>query len=245
MKIGFGIFCFGEEHYFKGTINKINKILNGGFECYILTDNPEYFHKKYFSSYLHTISYDKRNPSYHDKMILPIHVLKHHDICILIDADCDIIDNTFLNDIRKYEFKNGITYIDTLINHISKKEFVRDMNLNTNEWVHYNNYLNLIYPEYNNLELIWEYFLVINKNGFNQDRFYKTYEKLQLTKDFSDLYHNKEVTGAGEGISIQISSILSETPIKRDEELYEILKNKIRSISKRYTPKHLWPNWMK
>lgn len=245
MNISFGIFCFGEDHYFRGTVDKINKILNHGYECYVLTDNPEYFEKRYTPTYLHIIPYFKKNPSYHDKMILPIYVLKKHNICILIDADCDILDERFLKDIRYYDFKKGITYIDTLSNHISKKEFVKDLNLNTNEWVHYNNYLQMMYPEYNNLQLMWEYFIVINKDGFNIDKFYKIYEKMQLTKDFNDLLHNKDVSGAGEGISIQVSAILSETQIQKDDDLYNILKDKIRSISKKYTPKQLWPNWMK
>ena len=58
----------------------------------------------------------------------------------------------------------------------------------------------------------------------NQNRFYDFYEKLQLTKDFSDLQFNKKVNGAGEGISTAISAILSETPIQRDMDLYNLMK---------------------
>ena len=44
--IGFGIFCFGEEYYYKGTVEKINNILNGGYHCYILTENTDFFTTK-------------------------------------------------------------------------------------------------------------------------------------------------------------------------------------------------------
>jgi hypothetical protein len=178
-------------------------------------------------------------------MILPIHVLKHNDICILIDADTDILNDKFLDEIRKFDFKDGISYIETLKNHNSNKEYVGELNLDTIEWKEYKNYIEFLYPNYNNLELIWEYFLVINKNNFNYNKFFHIYEKLQLCKEYSELRLNKEVMGAGEGISIQISSILSETPIQRDFELYEILKDKVKGISVRYTPKEQLPDWMK
>ena len=55
----------------------------------------------------------------------------------------------------------------------------------------------------------------------------------------------KEINGAGEGISIQVSSKLSQTEIQRDVSLYEIVKDNMVSISRRYTPRELWPNWMK
>ena len=42
-KIGIGIFCFGDDYYFKGTLEKIQHILNYGFSCFILTDEPDYF----------------------------------------------------------------------------------------------------------------------------------------------------------------------------------------------------------
>ena len=86
---------------------------------------------------------------------------------------------------------------------------------------------------------------MINKNGFNQKRFYNHYEKLQIVKEFCDIPMNKEVNGAGEGISIQISAKLSESEIQKDLTLYEMLNNKMISISRRYTPRELWPDWMK
>jgi hypothetical protein len=95
------------------------------------------------------------------------------------------------------------------------------------------------------METMWEYFLVINKNGFNLDSFYYYYEKLQIAKEFSDAELKKEVNGAGEGISIQVSCKLSNIDIQRDTKLHDILKSKITSLSRVYTPRHLWPEWMK
>jgi hypothetical protein len=64
-------------------------------------------------------------------------------------------------------------------------------------------------------------------------------------KEYSDISLKKEVHGAGEGISIQISGKLSNTNVERDMELYKLIKDKVVSISKRHTKPELWPNWMK
>lgn len=244
--IGFGIFCFGEEYYYKGTVEKINKILNAGYHCYILTENPDFFTKKYMPLYLHVFEYHRSYKSYSDKMILPKQILKNHDICILIDADTHIKDYTFLEDLKSYNFKEGISFIDTLLNHNAKREFVKDLiNKESNEWKPYDNYVTTIYPNYGNFITMWEYFLVINKKGFNFKDFYYHYERLQLAKEYSDLSHKKEVNGAGEGISIQVSCKLSKTNIERDFELYNLLKDKMVSISRRFVRPELWPDWMK
>lgn len=243
--IGFGIFCFGEEYYYKGTYDKINHILNEGYHCYILTDTPENFTSKYTYP-VHIIQYDRTFKSYSDKMILPKHILKNHDICILIDADTHITDYSFFKELKNYTFKYGISYIDTLKNHTSRREFVKDLiTIDNPEWSSYHTYASKLYSPYGEYETIWEYFLVINKLGFNEKRFYNYYEKLQIAKEYSDLSVNKDVSGAGEGISIRLSARLSETQIERDLTLYELLKNKMISVSKRYTPKNLWPDWMK
>jgi hypothetical protein len=84
--------------------------------------------------------------------------------------------------------------------------------------------------------------LVINKDGLNEN-FFNHYEKLQLAKEHSDLLRNKEVNGAGEGISITIASILSNTNIERDVELYDLLKDSVKPIT-RHTPRNLWPKFM-
>ncbi len=244
--IGFGIFCFGEEYYYKGTVEKINRILEAGFHCYILTETPEYFEKKYTPSFVHTIEYNRSFKSYADKMILPKYILKNHDIAVMIDADTHITDYSCIKDLKNYTFKEGITYTDTLENHKSGRAWVKDLIVTESpEWNAYHNYAKKIDPSYIELGTLWEYFLVINKTGFNQDSFYLHYEKLQLAKEFSDLSMNKEINGAGEGISIQIAAKLSESKINRDLELYSLLKDKMVSVSRRFTRPEFWPDWMK
>ena len=243
--IGFGIFCFGEEYCFKGAIEKIKNILDKGYHCYILTDTPEYFNTKYSSSLLHVIQYDRKFKSYSDKMILPKYILRNHNICILIDADTHITDYSFIDKLKTFEFKNGISYVDTLLNHKAKREFVKDLITDSTEWSSYKTYAEKIYPPFFNFETIWEYFLIINKIGFNESQFYNQYDKLQIAKEFCDLTMNKQINGAGEGISINIASKLSDTQIQKDLDLFELVKDKMISVSRRHTPRELWPNWMK
>ena len=244
--IGFGIFCFGEEYYYKGTVEKINNILNGGYHCYILTENTDFFTKKYTPSFVHVFEYDRSIKSYSDKMGFPKHVLKNHDICILIDADTHIKDYSFLDDLRHYNFKEGISFIDTLLNHRAKREFVKDLiNKDSDEWKPYVEYVTKLYPNYGDFVTMWEYFLVINKKGFILNEFYHYYERLQLVKEYSDLSSKKDVNGAGEGISIQVSGKLSNTNVERDLELYNLLKNKMVSINKRFINPINQPDWMK
>lgn len=235
--IGFGIFCFGDEIYFKGTLNKINEILNNGYHCYVLTDDVNFFTEKYGDMFLHIIPYKREIKSYSDKIILPKYILEKHDIAILIDADTLIKDNKSLHLLKNYQFKDGISYIDTLLSHNSKKEFVKDLiNINNIEWKYYDDYIKKIYPNYGELETIWEYFIVFNKSGFDIKKFYSQYEKLQLVKEYSDLLVNKTLCGAGEGISIFVSALLSNTPIIKDMDLKSLLGNQIEGIS-RYYPK--------
>ena len=126
------------------------------------------------------------------------------------------------------------------------KKYIKELiSIDRDEWNKYYGYANKICPNFTEYETIWEYFLIINKNGFNQERFYHYYEKLQIAKEFCDISLNKEVNGAGEGISVRISAKLSETKIEQDLTLYEMLKDKMISVSRRYTPKPLWPDWMK
>jgi hypothetical protein len=87
--------------------------------------------------------------------------------------------------------------------------------------------------------------LIINKIGFQQERFYKVYEKLQIAKEFSDLELNKEVNGAGEGVSISIAAQLSGCDIQLDPKLFEIVKDKMVSISRRFTNPEFLPDFMK
>jgi len=244
--IGFGFFCFGEDYYYKGTIDKLKKIINSGFKCYVLTENPEYFYEDFSPEYLTIYEYDRTFKSYSDKLILPKKILKHHDICILIDSDVHIMDYSFIDSLKKYNFKYGVSYIDTLENHKSKRKFVKELiDIKNVEWSSYDSYVSNLCPLYGDFETIWEYFLVINKIGFNIKKFYNYYEKLQIVKEFSDIPLNKQVSGAGEGISIQISAKLSESQIQRDNDLYNIIKDKMVSVSRRYTHPDFLPEWMK
>jgi hypothetical protein len=241
--IGFGIFCFGEDYYYRGTKEKIKQLLDVELSVYVLTDKPEEFTEY---PQVHIIQYNRHLKSYSDKMILPKYILKNHNICILLDADTHVTDYSFLESLKTYNFKGGVSYIDTLLNHSAKKEFVKDLINETNpEWKTYVEYAAKLYPPFFNFETMWEYFLVINKDGFDMDSFYYYYEKLQVVKEFSDLPLKKEIIGAGEGISIQISCKSANMEVQRDIELYKILEGKMISISRRYTPRHLWPNWMK
>lgn len=227
MNKAFGILCFGDESYFKSTTVKINKILNRGLKVYILTDNVEYFNSQYSETFVKVISYTRTFKSYHDKLILVKHMTKYHDISIIIDADLEITDWSFLDDLKTYEFKYGISYLENLKGHQNGKERVKDLVSDHGEWGSYKIYVNKVYPPYGELETIWEYLLIFNKIGFNS-KFFEYYEKLQLCKDFSDLNFNKTVNGAGEGASISIASKLSGTDIQKDTTLYDLLSNKLR-----------------
>jgi hypothetical protein len=241
--IGFGIFCFGEDYYYRGTKEKIKQLLNAELSVYVLTDKPEEFIEY---PQVHVIQYNRHLKSYSDKMILPKYILKNHDICILLDADTHVTDYSFLESLKTYSFNKGVSYIDTLLNHSAKKGIVKDLVNETNpEWKTYVEYASKLYPPFFNLETMWEYFLVINKDGFDVNSFYYYYEKLQVVKEFSDLPLKKEISGAGEGISIQISCKSANIEIQRDLELYSLLEGKMISISRIHTPRHLWPNWMK
>jgi hypothetical protein len=230
--IGFGIFCFGDDYYYKGAFEKLKEINSRGYIGYVLTENPEYFEDLRYSNYI--IPYYRSYKSYHDKMILPRHILKEHDICILLDADLDINDYSFLDDLRHYNFKSGVTYVDTLLNHSERKECVKELDLCSKEWNEYTSYCESIFPKFKSLKLMWEYFLVINKDGFNDD-FYKYYDKLQIKKESCYLDVYKDVNAPGEGISISISATLSNIDIQRDLVLFELIKNKMSSTSRRFS----------
>lgn len=240
--IGFGIFCFGENYYYKGAIEKIKKIIDYGYSCYILTDTPEYFTKK---ENLTILTYHREFKSYYDKMLLPKEILKEKDICILLDADIYVKDYSFLNQLKTYNYLPGITYAETLERHPSKVKMVSDIGMTDREWNSYKIYAEKIYPNFKSFNTIWEYMLIINKLGFQKNEFYKFYEKLQIAKEFSDLELNKEVSGAGEGISISIAANLSNSNIQLDPILFEIVKDKMVSVSRRFTKPEYLPDFMK
>ncbi len=224
-KIGFGILCFGNEKYFDSTIHKVNKLLNLGFKCYVLTDNPDFFHKKYTPFALKIIDYKRQFKSYHDKIILVKEILLEQDIAIIVDADMDI-DLKSMLELKKYNFKDGITYIENLSNHRIKKSTIKDMDLMLkNDWKMYYAYVNSKIGEFLNRETIWEYFLVFKKYDYSD--FYNWYEKLQIIKEYCDVLEDKNIVGAGEGITISVCSMISEVPLQKDLELYVKLKNSI------------------
>jgi len=224
-KIGFGILCFGDEKYFESTVHKINKLLNFGFKSYILTDNPDFFNKKFISPSLKIINYKREFKSYHDKILLVKEILLEQDIAIIVDADMNINLNSIL-ELKKYNFKNGITYIENLSNHRIKKSTIKDMNLMLkNDWKMYYTYVNSKIGEFLNKETIWEHFLIFKK--YDYTNFYNWYEKLQIIKEYCDVLENKKIVGAGEGITMSVCSMISGVPLQKDLELYDKLKNSI------------------
>ena len=242
-RIGFGFLCFGEDYYYKGTADKVQVLLNLGFNCYILTEDVEYFN---IHPNLYTTPYTKQYKSYYDKLTLTELIFKNHKVAIIVDADAHILDYNWVQKLNTYNFKQGVSYIKTLSEHPSKRQFIKDLiSKDLDEWKPYVKYLENIYPDYGNLNTIWEFFLIINKDGFNQEKFFEIYNTLQIAKEAGDLIAKKKVLGAGEGISIQVSGKLSNTPVEQDLVLHELLKDKIQSISRKFVRPELWPDWMK
>lgn len=217
--IGIGIMCFGADKYFEHTQMLIDTFVNTNI--YILTNNPTKFSEKQ-----NVIKYGRNVNSYHDKIIITKEILKFHDTCILLDADVLIKDSSILNDLLNYPFQEGITYIDNLKH--NTYETIGDIQP-TKRWDMYFDYVKNIYGNYDNLETIHEYFLVFKRNI--NDKFFTTYEKLQIVKEYCDVKCDKEILGAGEGVSIQIAANMTNTPIRKDEELNKLIKNKILNIT--------------
>lgn len=229
--IGIGIMCFGDNYYFNNTIEKVFNLKDIKIDCYILTDSTEQFT---LSSNVKTIHYSRHLKSYHDKIILVKEILKYHNIAILIDADTLISDYTFIKQLVKYPYQNGITYVESLLSHKIKKEFIRDiqMNIGDIDWLNYKTYLQKIYPQYGDLETIYEYFLVFNKEGL-KDNFFLLYEKLQSIKEACDVMSGKKiVVGSAEGVSIHVAAKITDTQIQKDVVLFELVKDKIKNDSR-------------
>ena len=237
--IGIGIMCFGDVSYFNSTKEKVTNLKDIGIDCYILTDEPEQFtsssdwdNSEY--SCIKIIKYNRHLKSYHDKIILVKEILKNHDIAILIDADTFISDYSFIEQLVNYPYKNGITYVETLLSHKIKKEFIGDiqMNIGDIDWLNYKTYLQKIYPQYGDLETIYEYFLVFNKEGL-KDNFFLLYEKLQSIKEACDVMSGKKiVVGSAEGVSIHVAAKITDTQIQKDVVLFELVKEKIKNDSR-------------
>lgn len=238
--IGYGFFCFGDEVYYEGVKIKINDIrmVDDHSKIFILTDNP-----KKFKGYKNIIPYYRSIPSYCDKILLVKHILKKCDIGILIDSDSHIKLKVF-KDLLNWDFLDGISYIQTLEDHFIKTKYVKDMKF-SKEWDLYFNFIEKEIPLYDQFEMIWEHFLIFNKKSFKIDEFFSWYEKLKIIKEYSDLKNNKKILGAGEGLSIMYSAVLTYNSIKQDKKLKNELGDNIKGISLKYTPLNDRPEWMK
>jgi hypothetical protein len=219
--IGIGIMCFGANKYFEHTQMLIETFAD--IDTYILTDNPSKFSTKQ-----NIIKYNRIVNSYHDKIIIAKEILKFHDTCVLLDADSLIKEPSIVHDLLNYPFQEGVTYVDNL-KHFTY-ETIGDIQP-TERWNLYLNYVKNIYPDYRSLETIHEFFLIFKRN-INEE-FFTTYEKLQIVKEYCDVICDKEILGAGEGMSIQIAANVSNTPIRKDQELNQIIQNKILNITQR------------
>ena len=226
--IGIGIMCFGDKKYFSYTEQLIILLEDIGISTYILTDQPHQFPE---SEFINTINYNRNIKSYHDKIQLVKPILENHEICILIDADIDLQHGEVIDDLLNYPFKEGITYIDTLLSHPYKKEKIGEIDHTTihTRWHIYYNYIEKLLPNFSDLETIYEYFTVFKRTIPNE--FYKQYEELQIVKEYCDVISNKTLIGAGEGVSLQIAANITNTPIRRDEVLYNLITDKIKNIN--------------
>lgn len=242
--IGFGIMCFGNEVYFKGTQEKIKHFLDRGYSCYVLTDNTNFFLEKFWGKTLHIIPYQRKFKSFYDKISLVKTIHQNHEIAILLDADLHVINYNLFDKLEKYDFERGVSYIDTLLNHTAKFETVGDIPMESDEWLEYLKYVTDLYPNVKNIETLWEYFIVFNKDGFNSDKFFNTYEKLQVVKEFCDVKLDKEVSGAGEGVSVSLSCLVNDIPIQKDNRLVILTTNSLKPIT-RHTPTKEIPNYLR
>lgn len=226
--IGIGIMCFGDKKYFSYTEQLIILLEDIGISTYILTDQPHQFPE---SEFINTINYNRNIKSYHDKIQLVKPILENHEICILIDADIDLQHGEVIDDLLNYPFKEGITYIDTLLSHPYKKEKIGEIDHTTihTRWHIYYNYIEKLLPNFSDLETIYEYLTVFKRTIPNE--FYKKYEELQIVKEYCDVISNKTLIGAGEGVSLQIAANITNTPIRRDEVLYNLITDKIKNIN--------------
>lgn len=242
--IGFGITCFGKELYFKGTQHKLENLLHKGHCCYVLTDNSDFFMQYSHHENLVLIDYNRNYKSYYDKIMIVKHILKKHDVAILLDADLDVKNYEVFDKLEKFTFLDGVSYIDTLSNHPANLKTVGDIPMSGIEWAEYDRYVRRIYPEMDTIEAMWEYLLVFNKNGFKMDSFFDEYEKLQVVKEFCDVRLRKEIVGAGEGISVSVSCLLNQIPVQKDMRLVSLFGNVVHPITN-HTPINRIPEYLK
>ena len=228
--IGIGIMCFGNEVYYNGTFSKIKNIIDNGIHCYVLTEDINFFKGKFNDEFLTLLPYNKFVKSYHDKVLIIKEIIKNHEIAILVDADTMLDGYTFLNNMKEFEFEKGISYLSSLELHDCKYGHIKDIQMNPEnvQWYDYRKYVETLLPEFNELETIWEYYIVFNKDGFNSDEFFTHYEKLQTVKEYCDIKLNKnKIVGAAEGVSVHVAAKLSNSQIQKDQRLYELLKHMV------------------
>ncbi len=77
--IGFGILCFGDDYYFKGTKEKIKELISLDYSVYIITDKPNEFQNS--NDLINIIHYDRQVKSYHYKMLFQ--KLKYNQMFLL------------------------------------------------------------------------------------------------------------------------------------------------------------------
>ena len=65
-----------------------------------------------------------------------------------------------------------------------------------------------------------------------------------MVKEFCDVKLNKDVSGAGEGISISLSCLKNDIPISLDKRLEILTKNVLKHIT-RHTPTKDIPNYLR
>ena len=94
MDIAIGILCFGDKKYFDYTNVLIQKLCEYDIVHYILTDQDDLIQ---ISDKTFVVDYNRPIKSYHDKIMLATHILKLHDVCVLLDADIIINDYDFFH----------------------------------------------------------------------------------------------------------------------------------------------------
>jgi hypothetical protein len=225
--IGVGIMCFGHQVYYNSTFSKVKNFIDNGIRCYVLTENVDFFKGKFDSDMLTLLPYNKSIKSYHDKVLIIKEIIKYHEIAILVDADTILDGYTFLHNMKEFEFEKGISYLSSLENHECKYGFIKNIQMDPEnvQWHDYRKYVEKLLPEFGELETIWEYYIVVNKDGFNSDEFFNYYEKLQIVKEYCDLLTGKnKIIGAAEGVSVHIAAKLSNSQIQKDENLHNLLR---------------------
>ena len=65
-----------------------------------------------------------------------------------------------------------------------------------------------------------------------------------MVKEYCDVKLNKDVSGAGEGISVSVSCLVNNIPISKDLRLVTLAQNTLKPIT-RHTPTMEIPRYLK